>query len=116
MIYRQSLLWYKHLMKASAQERANYEVSETGFHWRALDEDVSQESFFYEDAEPTKLQRFFLTHPEINISGFADKFGFNASLLRNYINGFKKPSAQKEQAILNAIASLGEEYVSYAKR
>lgn len=110
--YRQSLIWYKHLWHASQQEREAYEVSETGFHWRALDEDISFESFFYEDAEPSTLQRFFLTHPEINISGFSERFGFNASLIRNYVNGFKKPSPEKEKQILEAIATLGKEYIS----
>lgn len=111
--YRQSLLWYKRLLKASPEERAAYELSQTGIHWRALDEDISFESFLYEDAEPSRLQQFFLTHPEINIAGFAQRFGFNASLIRSYINGFKKPSPQKEQAILDAIARLGEEYRSF---
>ena len=60
----------------------------------------------------TILQQFFLTHPEINIAGFAERFGFNATLIRSYINGFKKPSPQKEQAIIDAITQLGEEYRS----
>lgn len=49
---------------------------------------ASFESFEYDDAEPSKLQRFFLTHKEINISEFAKRIGMNATLLRNYINGF----------------------------
>ena len=57
-----------------------------------LDEDVSFESFEYEDAEPSALQRFFLTHKEINVAEFARRIGMNPTLLRNYINGFKKPS------------------------
>ena len=39
--------------------------------------------FAYEDAEPTPLQKFFLTHKEINVSEFAKIIGINASLLRN---------------------------------
>lgn len=54
-----------------------------GIHWHDLDEDISFDSFLYPDAEPTRLQRFFLTHPEINVSGFAQKFGFSASLMRS---------------------------------
>jgi hypothetical protein len=32
----------------------------------------------------------------------------NASLLRNYINGFKKPYAERESAILAHIQKLGK--------
>ena len=107
--YRQSLLWYKRLMSASEQERAQYEFSTIGIHWRELDEDVSFESFEYPEADPSRIQRFFLTHDEINVSGFARKFGLNPSLLRSYVNGFKVPSPKKEQEILNLIHKLGED-------
>ena len=96
------------------EERANYAFGLTGIHWRHLDEDVSFESFFYEDAEPTPLQHFFLTHKEINVAEFAKKVGINASLLRNYINGFKKPSKEREEQILNEIHKIGEKYLAVA--
>ncbi len=110
--YRQSLLWYSHLRAASDEQRSKYEISTIGIHWHDLDEDVSFESFLYTDAEPTRLQHFFLTHPEINVSGFAHKYGFNASRLRSYINGFKTPSAEREQEIMNCIERLGREYIA----
>lgn len=110
--YRQSLLWYSDLMKASDSERQKYTMSTIGIHWRKLDVDVSFESFLYDEAEPSELQRFFLTHPEINIAGFAERTGLNACLLRNYINGFKKPSKKREQEILNEIHRLGKEYIN----
>ncbi len=113
-IYRQSLLWYKNLRKASDEERAKYTFGYDGIHWRNLDEDVSFESFTYEDAEPTKLQRFFLTHPEINIAEFARLINMNPSLLRNYINGLKKPSKEREQMILHQVHRIGEEYMELA--
>ena len=110
--YRQSLLWYSKLRNASAEERERYTFSTIGIHWRELDEDVSFESFGYEDAEPSKLQRFFLTHKEINVSEFARLIGINAALLRNYINGFKKPSKEREEYILGAVRELGREYLN----
>ncbi len=112
--WMQSLLWYPGLRNASSEQRNNYEVGFDGFHWRQVDEDVSFESFFYEDAEPTPLQRFFLTHKEIKISEFAKMIGLDATLLRNYINGFKKPSRAREQEILQGIHSLGQEYAAAA--
>ena len=109
--YRQSLLWYSKLRNASAEERERYKFSTIGIHWRELDEDVSFESFGYEDAEPSKLQRFFLTHKEINVSEFARLIGINAALLRNYINGFKKPSKEREGQILEQIHKIGAEFM-----
>ena len=85
--YRQSLLWYPKLRTATDEQRAEYTFGMGGIHWRALDEDISFESFTYDDAEPSPMQRFFLT----------------------YINGFKKPSAERQQAILNHIHKLGQE-------
>lgn len=112
--YRQSLLWYPHLKDADETERAKYTMSTIGIHWRNLDEDVSFESFEYEDAEPSKLQRFFLTHKEINVSEFAKLIGINAALLRNYINGFKKPSKEREGQILEQIHKIGAEFTAAA--
>ncbi|MBR5925166.1 MAG: DUF2442 domain-containing protein, partial [Bacteroidales bacterium] len=51
--YRQSLLWYNKLRKATDEQRAKYEMSTIGIHWHELDEDISFESFLYPDAEPT---------------------------------------------------------------
>ena len=110
-IYRQSLLWYSKLRNASVEERERYIFSTIGIHWRELDEDISFESFKYEEAEPSKLQRFFLTHKEINVSEFAKLIGINATLLRNYINGFKKPSKEREGQILEQIHKIGAEFM-----
>lgn len=110
---KQSILWYPALLSASDEERSNYTVGFTGFHWRDLDEDISFESFEYEDAIPSRIQKFFLAHKEINIAEFAKKIGLNATLLRNYINGFKKPSLSREQEIIEAIHKLGLEYCKF---
>lgn len=108
--YRQSLLWYPNLKNATDEERANYKFGFRGIHWRGLDEDISFDSFTDSDAEPTALQRFFLTHKEIKISEFARIINIDATLLRNYINGFKKPSKAREQTILCGIHTLAHQY------
>ena len=51
-------------------------------------------------------------HKEINVAEFARSMGMNATLLRNYINGFKKPSAERESAILGHIHKLGKELMA----
>lgn len=108
--FRQSLLWYPRLLNASDSQRAAYSIGFDGIHWRDLDEDISFESFEYKDAIPSPLQSFFLKHKEINISEFAASMGINATLLRNYINGFKTPSQERCNAILSHLHKIGKEY------
>lgn len=110
--FHQSLLWYPKLRAATEEERNQYTMSPSGIHWRHLDEDISFESFEYEDTEPSPMQRFFLTHKEINVAEFARSLGINPTLLRNYINGFKKPSKEREEEIMTHIHKLGEEMIA----
>lgn len=113
-VLKQSLLWYPALREATDEQRNNYTKGFDGLHWRELDTDISLESFSYDDAEPSVMQRFFLTHKELNVAEFAKRIGINASLLRNYINGFKHPSPEREEMILNEIRKLGQEYIKVA--
>lgn len=110
--FRQSLLWYPELKNASVEERKDYRFGFRGIHWRDLDVDISFDSFADEDADPSALQRFFLKHREIKMSEFSKLIGIDASLLRNYVNGFKKPSKEREQQILAGIHSLAAEYAA----
>lgn len=47
--YSQSLVWYPRLSAASKEERGQYTFGLDGIHWRNLDEDVSFESFTYDE-------------------------------------------------------------------
>lgn len=47
--YKQSLLWYPRLQATSEEERRHYTMGMSGIHWQDLDEDISFESFEYED-------------------------------------------------------------------
>ena len=105
----QSLLYYKRLLYATPEEREKYRIGYTGIHWRELDEDVSFESFEYDDPEPVGISKFFLSHPEIKASAIARRLGIQQSLFAAYINGTKKPSKERENLILNEIRALGEE-------
>lgn len=60
----------------------------------------------------TPLQQFFTTHKEIKVSEFAKLIDIDATLLRNYINGFKKPSKEREQMILDGIHALANQYAT----
>ena len=77
---------------------------------KRADPDMSFESF--DDPEPTPLQRFFLSHRELKVTEFAKRAGINQNLLFDYINGFKRPSREREQYILEQIHSLGNTYLN----
>ena len=110
-VHAQSLLWYPALRSATKEQRTRYAIGHDGIHWCELDEDISFESFTYKDAKPSPMQEFFLTHKELNLAEFASRIGINPTLLRNYVNGFKKPSKEREQYILSQIHKMGEEYL-----
>lgn len=109
-VYKQSLLWYPELAEASEELKNDYKFGFEGIHWPDLGVDVSFESFGYDDAIPTPLQAFFMSHDEINISGFGKFAGINPTLIRDYISGFKKPSPKRILEIQHAINALGDLY------
>ncbi|GHS93455.1 hypothetical protein FACS1894139_07300 [Planctomycetales bacterium] len=52
-VHRQPLRYYPRLQRADAAQRAVWEQTNDGLHWLAIDEDVSFESFFYTDDDPS---------------------------------------------------------------
>ena len=105
----QSLLYYRRLRNATDEERANYEIDDEGIHWYDLDEDVSFESFEYDDPEPTGISLIFLSHPELNASAVGRRLGISQSLMAQYINGTKKPSKERERLIMDEIILISQE-------
>ncbi|MBQ1908322.1 MAG: DUF2442 domain-containing protein [Bacteroidaceae bacterium] len=108
----QSLLYYRRLRNASETERSQYEIDDEGIHWYGLDEDVSFESFEYENPEPQGISRIFLSHPELNASAIGRRLGISQSLMAQYINGTKKPSKERERLIIDEIAAIGRELMA----
>ena len=47
--YRQSLLWYPRLKRATEEEKNQYTFSTIGIHWKNINEDISFESFGYDE-------------------------------------------------------------------
>lgn len=105
----QSILYYQRLKNATDEQRNDYELGAFGIHWEEIDEDVSYESFEYDMSEPVGISRIFLMHPELNASAVARRLGIQQSLLAQYIRGLKKPSAEREQMILETIREIGSE-------
>lgn len=107
----QSLLYYKRLLFATEEERNDYEINTFGIRWEKIDEDMSFESFEYEDPEPVGISKTLLSHPELNLSAIARRIGIHQSLLAAYANGTKKPSAERERMILEEIRNVGRELI-----
>lgn len=105
----QSLLYYRRLLSASDNERNEYEINAFGIRWEKLNEDISFESFEYDDPEPTGISKVLLSHPELNLSAIARRMGIQQSLLAAYANGTKKPSKERADEILQTIRSVGRE-------
>ena len=105
----QSLLWYRKLRAASEAQRNDYEMDDEGIHWYHLDEDISFESFGYDDREPQGIALVFLSHPELNAAAVAGRLNISQSVMAQYISGLKKPSKEREALILSELKSIGRE-------
>lgn len=105
----QSLLYYRRLLNATEAERENYEMDDEGIHWEGLDEDVSFESFEYDDPEPTGISRVFLSHPEINAIAIGKRLGIDRNTMVQYVNGTKKPSKELENRMMEEIQNVAKE-------
>lgn len=55
------------------------------------------------------LPQFFAFYKIINAKALSERIGINQSLLAQYINGIKKPSATQTQRILKGIQQVGKE-------
>lgn len=108
----QSLLYYKRLQNASESQRQDYEIWAFGIHWREIDEDISFESFEYDNPEPEGISKLLLSIPELNLSALSRRLGMQQSLLAAYKNGTKTPSKEREELILTEIHKIGMELQS----
>jgi len=105
----QSLLWYPRLQRATDEQRSRYEIDDEGIRWDELDEDISLESFWYDNPEPTGVALIFRKFPELNAAAISRRLGMKQSLLAAYISGKKKPSDTQEMRIKNEIHALTKE-------
>lgn len=103
----QSLLYYRRLQEATEEQRNNYTIGAFGIRWPDIDEDVSFESFEYENPEPTGISKLLLSLPELNLSVLARRLGIQQSLMAAYKSGTKKPSQEREQIIIDEIHKIG---------
>lgn len=55
------------------------------------------------------LESFFEFYKVINVKALSDRIGMNQSLLSQYTNGIKKPSAKQVNRILQGVQQIGRE-------
>jgi hypothetical protein len=98
----------------------NYPVATTGTNLAELKRNIlealnlhgeEEGLIFKEDQLKIRLDmaQFFEFYKVINAKALSERIGMNQSLLAQYINGQKKPSAAQTTRILNGIQKLGAE-------
>lgn len=98
----------------------DYPIFTTGKSIPELINNTYEATELYFEEEPIKLdhkdiifeidfQQFFKFYKVINANFLAEKIGMNATLLSQYVQGHKKPSAKQTRKILNGIHQIGQE-------
>ena len=109
----QSFKWYPLLKKATEIERKDYSFTDEGIRWEKLDEDISFESFTYDEPNGrTKLKMVFDNFPELNASKVAARMGIPQSVFASYLCGVKTPSEARAKEIEKTLQELGRELLS----
>lgn len=106
----QSLLYYSRLLNATEKQRQGFTIGAFGIHWPDIDEDVSFESFEYDNPEPQGISKLLLSLPELDLSALARRLGMQQSLLAAYKNGTKTPPKEREDLIIAEIHKIGMEF------
>lgn len=110
---------FPRLYNATEEQRQNYTLSHFGIHWSDIDEDLSYEGFF-DDGQQSKSEnvigRIFAEYPELNARQVARMAGLNTTLFQQYVDGHKKPSAERLKQIETALHRLGAELAALSIR
>ncbi|HEY0611268.1 MAG TPA: helix-turn-helix transcriptional regulator [Chitinophaga sp.] len=106
---------------AYAEDFNNLPVGTTGKDMARLKHNIINALNLYRDHKGLKplsdkdivivldLQQFFEYYKEINAKSLSQRIGMNQTLLSQYINGIKKPSAKQVKKILDGVRALGRE-------
>lgn len=98
----------------------DYPIFTTGQSIPELINNTYEATEFYFEEESIKItqsdikfeidfKQFFKFYKVINAKFLAEKIGMNATLLSQYVQGHKKPSAKQTEKILNGIHQIGQE-------
>ena len=98
----------------------DYPIFTTGQSIPELINNAYEATEFYFEEEKVKIQpvdikfeidfqQFFKFYKVLNAKFLAKKIGMNATLLSQYVQGHKKPSAKQSEKILKGINQIGQE-------
>lgn len=98
----------------------DYPIFTTGQSVPELINNAYEATEFYFEEEKVKIkpadikfeidfQQFFKFYKVLNAKFLAEKIGMNATLLSQYVQGHKKPSAKQTEKILRGIHQIGQE-------
>lgn len=98
----------------------NYPVFTTGKNFSELKENITEALGLYFEDDGVKvnsqniqfeidLKQFFQHYRVINAKFLAERIGMNPTLLSQYVQGRKKPSALQTEKILKGIQQIGRE-------
>ena len=94
-------------------------VYSTGETWEEARQNVHEALQLYFNTDQTlplrlrmDLGQFFQYYKVLNARSLAERIGMNPSLLSQYIQGQKQPSAKQTQRILEGIRQIGKELAS----
>ena len=97
----------------------NLPVYSTGETWEEAKQNVHEALQLYfntDESLPLRLRmdlgQFFQYYKVLNARSLAERIGMNPSLLSQYIQGQKQPSAKQTQRILEGIRQIGKELAS----
>ncbi len=89
----------------SIPELINNAYEATEFHFEEEKIKVEPNDLKFE----IDFKQFFKYYKVINSKFLAEKIGMNATLLSQYVQGHKKPSAKQTEKILSGIHQIGQE-------
>ncbi len=89
----------------SIPELINNTYEATAFYFEDEDVKIDPKNIKFE----IDFKQFFKYYKVINANFLAEKIGMNATLLSQYVQGHKKPSAKQTDKILNGIHQIGQE-------
>jgi predicted RNase H-like HicB family nuclease len=103
-----------------------YPVYTTGNSFTELLANAEEALSLYDESQSNKvqekeidleidLQQFFQYYRVINAKFLARRIGMNETLLSQYVQGKKRPSAKQNSKILNGIHEIGKELMNIDK-
>ena len=99
---------YAPLRNATGKQRKNCRLDLDGVWFDDLGEGLELSGFFA-PKKTNPIGRVFWKFPELNASAFARRLGIPQPLFAAYVNGSKKPSAERQKKIGEELRKMGKE-------